>query len=126
MSWAIPPRTARAASPDLPPAPTAPSRTDPASPDVRRAVRRARDGRCRRRHGTWGRRVWPPGPAHRVSVVRLLQLLQDPIDVLRVLEPAVQVEMQLRARAQMQLLGELRPQKPRGARQALERRRLFF
>src|SRR6266550_4216477 len=74
--------------------------------------------------------VGPAGLATRTSpgfsVVRLLQLLEDPVDVLRVLQPAVQMEMQLGAGPQMQLFRELRPQKPRGARQPFERLRLLF
>src|SRR5207245_9255674 len=102
------------------------ARTGRACPAGPRAARRARDARCRRRHATWDRLASRPGPVRRFSVVRLLQLLQDAVDVLRVLESAIQMKMQLRTRAQMQLFRELRPQNARGTRESLHRLRLFL
>src|SRR6185503_155146 len=124
MPWPTRPRTEPAASPVPRGGPAIPSRTDPASPDARCAFRPARGGPCPRCRATWGRPASRPAPARRCSVVGLLQLLQHAIDALRMLDPAVQMEVQLGTRAQGQLVRELRAQVARRARESLERLRL--
>src|SRR6266568_2892932 len=125
MTSATPSRSSRVAWPAPPPAPAIPWRTDPAFPGGRRAARPACGARYRRHHETSGRPASRPARCHR-SVFRLLELLQDPIDALRVLDPTVETKMQLGTRPQMELARKLGAEIPGGTLQTLEGLRLLL
>src|SRR5205807_4627956 len=112
--WPIPPRTTPTGWHDPAPAPATPTRTDRASPGDPPGLSRRPDARRRRRRATWvprGRPASRPEPRRR-SARALLEPAQQTVDLLGVLEPAVELEAELRRHAYRQLLGEPGTEKP--------------